>query len=93
MKCQDCKGTGRYLGAGYVPPEDCRRCGGTGEEPKPTPKSTDNPYNKIRAATTEIYKTTGSHPDVQLVTNMELARATIRAIREITEAVRERTQP
>lgn len=30
MKCPDCKGTGKYVGAGTQPSEDCQRCSGLG---------------------------------------------------------------
>ena len=31
MKCPDCKGGGKYVGAGTIKPEECQRCEGIGE--------------------------------------------------------------
>lgn len=28
--CPDCKGTGKYVGLGFSPPEDCKKCEGRG---------------------------------------------------------------
>lgn len=38
QKCPDCKGTGKYVGLGFSPTEDCKKCQGcgkTGGSPRP----------------------------------------------------------